>query len=118
MSLNHGPARKQPGGACFWCRLFSWNTTLVPDGIHYRLKVIVTDSLLYGTTLSQGDFTINNPGNAVPELDLFFHCQDLIISDTISVNWFAGDADGDTVFIHLSNLAEGQVVKKLLKLNM
>jgi len=81
--------------------LYNWNTEQVADGIHYRIKIFTTDGMLIGQAISELDFTINNPGNAAPELDLINPVNDFIASGEVPVEWFAGDADGDTLSITL-----------------
>lgn len=77
-----------------------WNTLDVPDGTRYLIKVFVTDGVTIGADISDGTFTINNPGNGVP--DIIFTSPDRgTVEGVVTIEWDAADADGDTLSIDL-----------------
>jgi len=80
---------------------FNWDTESFPDGIRYMLRIVVKDENGYGLSFSSGLFTINNPGNASPEIGFIFPEKNELVSGKYNVNWFAGDADGDPLLISL-----------------
>lgn len=78
-----------------------WNTSLIPDGTRYRLKVTAGSDTLFGIAMSPM-FTVNNPGNSAPDVVLLgFNAGDTI-SGIHPLTWYAGDADGDAVSLTLS----------------
>jgi len=86
---------------------YIWETDGVPDGINYLLYIVAKDTLdvIVGLDFSDSLFTINNPGNAIPEVDLLAPEGGEEISGDFDVRWVAGDADGNelTMDILLSN---------------
>ena len=80
---------------------FLWNTTLTPDGARYLLRVRAVGDTLYGFTQSAGRFSVNNPGNASPEIELFAPVAGVQWSGTTQIVWWAGDAEGDSLAVSL-----------------
>ncbi len=80
-------------------RQYSLNTSLYPDGTLYKLKIMAASDTLFGSD-EMLPFTIDNPGNAVP--DIYF--TDL--ADTLrgmgAIGFYAADADGDALDLTLS----------------
>ncbi|UCE04367.1 MAG: T9SS type A sorting domain-containing protein [bacterium] len=81
---------------------YSWDTATVPDGIRYLIKVTASDGYLGGEDRTDVMFTINNPGNAVPEPVLFSPNGNERWDGLKSITWMAGDADGDVLTIDLA----------------
>ncbi|MFC1555958.1 FlgD immunoglobulin-like domain containing protein [candidate division KSB1 bacterium] len=73
---------------------FTLDTSLLTDGIFYRALVIGTDGALIGADQSGSDITINNPGDAAPQIMLIEHFTDLY-----RLLWLGGDADGDQTVV-------------------
>jgi hypothetical protein len=80
--------------------LFSWNTAEAPDGTWNMVRVTVTDGILVGEDTSDSLFTIDNPGNGVPDVVLISPNVGQI-EGTQAIVWEAADADGDSLFIDL-----------------
>jgi len=80
---------------------YSWNTLNHPDGTRYMLLVVSEDDSGFGMTHSSGTFTVNNPGNALPEIELTSPNGSEIISGDFLVTWNAADADGDSLWFSL-----------------
>lgn len=78
-----------------------WNTLDVPDGTRYLIKVFVTDGITIGADISNGMFTVNNPGNGVPDVG-FISPNRGTVDDVINVEWEAADADHDSLVIDLA----------------
>jgi hypothetical protein len=78
---------------------YLWNTTTVPDGARYKFRVTVYGGPAVGEAVSNNYFTINNPGNGVPDLLLYSINQNL--RDTATIFWDAVDPDGDSLSIDL-----------------
>ncbi|NUN70092.1 MAG: T9SS type A sorting domain-containing protein [Bacteroidetes bacterium] len=78
-----------------------WNTLPLKDGTRYRLKVTAGGDTLFGIAVSPR-FTVNNPGNTAPDLALLGYTAGDTIAGTHTVEWYAGDADGDVLTITLS----------------
>jgi S-formylglutathione hydrolase FrmB len=76
---------------------YLWNTTNFPDGTRYLLRVRTIGDTIFGEIQSQGRFNINNPGNGIPDLELFSPSAGEIVSGDFNINWFGDDADGDTL---------------------
>ena len=82
---------------------YLWSTTGLPDGTTYKLRFNVQgrtvsngDSVL-GVVRTTGNFTINNPGNALPEINLTSTVEAEQVSGEFLVTWDAADADGDSL---------------------
>ena len=81
--------------------VFSWNTAPVQDGTRYMLRVRVLGDTVYGFVQMAGRFTINNPGNAQPEVEILSPDSLQILSGTQPIVWWAEDADGDSLAISI-----------------
>jgi hypothetical protein len=82
---------------------FLWSTTDLPDGTKYKLRVLTRglsgaqgDSVL-GYARTTGEFTVNNPGNAIPEIEINVPYEAQEVSDEFQISWQADDADGDSL---------------------
>jgi S-formylglutathione hydrolase FrmB len=86
---------------------FAWDTRLTADGTRYmlRLLVIARDSSL-GYSESAGAFTVNNPGNAAPDLEITAPAGGDTVSNDTEIKWIAGDADGDPVSVSVEFSAD------------
>jgi hypothetical protein len=80
---------------------FLWNTALVPDGTRYLLRIRAYNNALYGFVQSAQRFTVNNPGNAPPEVEILAPDTNQQLSGIQTVQWWADDADDDAVSISL-----------------
>ena len=78
-----------------------WNTLSVSDGIQYTLRLVVIGDAGFGMTESNGTFTVNNPGNAPPEIELNDPRGGELLDDDYEIRWSAADADGDPLLISL-----------------
>jgi hypothetical protein len=75
--------------------LFLWDTEQVSDGARYLLRVRVLGDSVFAESRTDGWFTINNPGNALPEIELLTPKRREVISGDWLIRWFAEDADQD-----------------------
>ena len=80
---------------------YSWNTMLVPDGTWYMVRVAAMGDTSYGLTQTAGTFTVNNPGNAPPEINLLFPRGGEHLNETNLIRWEGADADGDSLTYNL-----------------
>ncbi|MHB1051292.1 MAG: alpha/beta hydrolase-fold protein [Bacteroidota bacterium] len=80
-------------------RQYSWNTSTYPDGTLYALKIIAASDTLFGSD-EMLPFTIDNPGNAVP--DIYFSDMPDTLRGMGSIGFYASDADGDALNLSLS----------------
>jgi hypothetical protein len=85
---------------------YDWNTVGFPDGTRYIMRVTVHDTLAVGEDVSDSLFTINNPGNGVPDVILLSPLSGTL-QDTVMIEWWANDADHDTLLIDLYAKREG-----------
>ncbi len=79
---------------------YTWHTSNVPDGTRFRIRVSAYDTLAVGEDVSDTIFTVNNPGNGVPDL-ILLGPQRGTVSGDVEVSWWAADADGDPLSIDL-----------------
>ncbi len=79
---------------------YNWNTTGYPDGTRYLVRVTVYDTIAVGEDLSDSCFTVNNPGNGVPDVELLSPLRGLI-RGMQTIEWDADDPDHDTLTIDL-----------------
>lgn len=85
---------------------YDWNTVDYPDGTRYLMRVTVHDTIAVGEDFSDSLFTVNNPGNGVPDV-IFLAPTSGTVQDTVTVEWWANDADGDVLTIDLFAKQEG-----------
>jgi hypothetical protein len=81
--------------------LFTWNTTDVPDGTLYRMRIQVYGDTTYGFIQAPNEFTIDNPGNGTPDVTLLSPDRNIIVSGTRQITWNAADAEGSPVTLSL-----------------
>ncbi|MFC1477080.1 T9SS type A sorting domain-containing protein [candidate division KSB1 bacterium] len=81
--------------------MYTWDTTPLPDGLHYRVKVIARDSLFIGQMISAGDFTVNNVLPVPPEITLLAPLDEMDVTQRLDIRWYAGDPDGDPIGISI-----------------
>ncbi|MGE5314636.1 MAG: alpha/beta hydrolase-fold protein [Acidobacteriota bacterium] len=87
---------------------FNWDTRRVSDGTRYKLRLLVMagDSSL-GYSESAGTFTVNNPGNGVPDAILTAPSEADTLEGETAIRWNAADADGDALTITIDFSADG-----------
>jgi hypothetical protein len=78
---------------------FDWNTVHVADGTGFLFRVSLLGDTTYGFAQMAGRFTVNNPGNGVPEVGVVSPDSAQAIAGTGTVAWWAEDADGDPLTI-------------------
>ncbi len=86
---------------------YNWNTLQVDDGSHYLLRIVAEGDSSFAMAQTSGTFTVNNPGNAAPEIDLRSPRGGELASDIWEVQWDAADADGDSLSIALDFTTNG-----------
>jgi hypothetical protein len=80
----------------------AWDTSLFPDGIFYTIRIITIDAVGMGIAQSTAPLTVNNAGNAKPEIRWKNFKSRTTISGTHAIEWLGGDADGDPSIVNLS----------------
>ena len=84
---------------------YTWNTVNYKDGVNYLLRLVAYNPLRmsqYYYNISSAKFTVNNPGDAQPELELNIPFVNSVIAQkTISIPWLAEDADNNQLSIDL-----------------
>ena len=85
---------------------YKWNTINYKDGVNYILRIIAynaADEHQNYYSVGSGRFTINNPGDAQPELQITNNLKDTTITESsIPISWTAEDADNQNLNITLS----------------
>lgn len=89
---------------------YRWITPTVLDGARYMLRIVAIGDESFGITESTGTFTVNNPGNAPPEIDLKDPRGGELIQDDYEVRWTALDADGDPLLMSIDISLDDGVV--------
>lgn len=79
---------------------YEWNTLLFPDGTRYRVNLVAYDDITLGADQSDTIFTVNNPGNGLPDV-IFLSPQSGTATGTQEIRWWADDADHDPLTIDL-----------------
>ena len=82
-------------------RTYAWDTSEFPDGTRYMLRAVVKGDSGFGMVQSEGTFTVNNPGNGIPEVTLNTPAEDDVLIGEVNVVWSAADADSDPLLIFL-----------------
>jgi hypothetical protein len=78
---------------------FTWNTVPFPDGTGFLFRVRFLEDTSYGFTQMAGRFTVNNPGNGVPEVGVTSPDSAQTLTGNGTVSWWAEDADGDPLSV-------------------
>jgi hypothetical protein len=78
---------------------YAWNTTTVPDGSAYLIRVEAYGEGLSGWDQSDATFTVKN--HAEPLVELLYPIGGEVLTGLEDVQWRAEDADGDTLIIDL-----------------
>lgn len=81
---------------------YSWNTLTVPDGARYQLRVRTLGDTIFAVAQTPSRFTINNPGNANPEIEILSPAAGDVVSGEWMIDWFGDDADGDSLTYSMS----------------
>ncbi len=83
---------------------YQWNTADYPDGQRYLLRAIAYDTArtTHAYAVSASMITVNNPGNATPEI-VFEGVEEghIYRNRFLTVNWRLYDADDDSVTLML-----------------
>ncbi len=81
---------------------YNWNTANHPDGVLHKIGIFAFDSLVIGCDASDDIFTINNPGNAPPELMILSPLESDTLSGNFDITWFARDPEfQDSLYINI-----------------
>lgn len=80
--------------------VYELDTRELTDGIFYKLKIQCNNGQEFGEAISSDYFTINNEGNAAPEIKIISPVYNEI-QDNVEIEWLAGDADGDDVSVNI-----------------
>ncbi len=91
-----------------------WDTRLMPDGTRYMLRLFIIADSSIGVARSAGRFTVNNPGNAAPDVELLSPSPNDTVSNTVSVRWKAADAEGDSLRVSIEFSADNGVSWKTI----
>jgi hypothetical protein len=86
---------------------YIWNTTPRPDGTWYMIGLFLHNAQVGTWDYSDSTFTVNNPGNGPPDVQLYSPFGGEVWSGTRNVLWYARDPDGDILDINLSYSTDG-----------
>jgi len=88
---------------------FAWDTTSVPDGAGYVIRITVRDISEFAlTTFDVSDsFRIDNPDE--PVITFLSPLLDVPLSGVVEITWNAEDADGDQLFISIQLSRDGVI---------
>ena len=87
---------------------WEWDTSLVPDGNDYELRITVTDMSEYslqGVAITD-PFSIDNP--SPPFVEVFYPEGGEELKGTVRIAWNASDADGDRFTTDLAYSVDGK----------
>jgi hypothetical protein len=86
---------------------FSWNTTGVSDGTRYLLRVSATSDTAYGATQLASAFTIDNPGNGAPAMEILSPAPGAALTGLTNIVWWGGDPEGDPLTYAIDLTSDG-----------
>lgn len=81
---------------------YTWNTAAGRDGVNYLLRIVAysNDLSQYAYDVSDQRFTVNNPGNAQPELEMDLPFEGTTVRNPpLPISWVAEDADNTTLTV-------------------
>ncbi len=76
----------------------SWNTTALPDGTRYQVRVIAVGDTNYRVLRTTGTFRVDNPGNGAPDISLLSPVDEHV-SGTTLIRWRADDPESDPLLV-------------------
>jgi hypothetical protein len=84
---------------------YPWNTTGTRDGVRYLLRLSATADTAYGVTQVASAFTVDNPGNGAPALEILSPAPRATLTGLTNIAWWAADPEGNplTYAIDLSS---------------
>jgi hypothetical protein len=81
---------------------YFWDSALWPDGVLYKIAVVANDTITFGGDVSDGIFTIDNPGNTPPTLVVFTPSEATTLSGDYDITWFARDPEfQDSLYVDI-----------------
>lgn len=81
---------------------YDWQTTVHPDGVFNKIRIDFEKSGYISSAIeSDSIFTINNPGNAIPQL--IWVKTPTTESDSVVFSWHGYDADGDSLSVKVES---------------
>jgi hypothetical protein len=81
---------------------YNWNTTLWPDGVFNKIIIAAHNTITFGYDISDYYFSIDNPGNAPPGLQIFSPADSETLSGSYGIEWFTRDPEfQDSLFINI-----------------
>ncbi len=86
--------------------VFTWNSSLVPDGTQYLLRLSAYGDSSFGQVQMTDRFTVDNPGNSPPELDLIYPRGGEDLEDLQFIRWGAVDVENDPISIDIQLSAD------------
>jgi enterochelin esterase-like enzyme len=86
-----------------------WNTSALADGAWYALRLSVTADTAYGQTEFASTFTIDNPGNGAPAVELLSPGAGSTVAGVTNIQWEASDAEGDSLIFLLELSSDGGI---------
>ncbi len=109
VSRNRGASWQELYSSTSTDTSFLWDTTPFQDGTGYMARVRVLGDSAYGYVQTGGRFTVNNPGNAIPEAGILFPDSAANLTSTQTIQWWAEDADGDSLRIAIDASTDGGI---------
>jgi S-formylglutathione hydrolase FrmB len=94
--------------------VYQWDTRTMADGTRYLLRLLIIADSSIGVSQSAGRFTVNNPGNAAPDVEVLSPSANDTVRTTVSIRWNAADADGDSLRIAIDFSADNGITWKTL----
>ncbi|MFQ5605262.1 MAG: endonuclease/exonuclease/phosphatase family protein, partial [bacterium] len=88
---------------------YTWNTLTSAEGARYRVRVAAMGDSSFGMAQTAGNFVVNNPGNAPPEIELLRPLGGEKLQGVQNLLWNALDADGDPLRITIEISSNGGV---------
>ncbi len=79
---------------------YQWDTVTIPDGANCLIRLVANDGILIGEDKSDQVFTVNNPGNGVPDILLLYPNMGTL-SGLVEIVWEAADPDGDPLSVDM-----------------
>ena len=114
VSNNAGKSWRTLIAGAFNVTSFDWNTRSFADGTRYLLRLFALNDSSFAFAESAATFTVNNPGNAAPEIELTAPIGGEIIEGEFEIAWRAADADGDSLHLALDvTFTSGQTWNEL-----
>jgi hypothetical protein len=92
-----------------------WDSAGYPDGVYNLFRVVMLGDSGHARIESPIPFTIDNPGNAAPEVSLFHPGEAEVVSGQVPITWQAVDVESADLHLSIEYTMDGETWMALIQ---